>query len=326
VAFLPLASVRTGITATAVSHRLRGGSLERRDLADQTVSRGAANVDRWSTGIAADATWFAASWLSADARANAETSRLDDEWTQTLLAPGGSGTVSKREQRLTRDRTFSKVEGSLTAGPWRGVRATAGASSERESWDLASSRAVDSPLFDDRTRERRTIFAQLRARPLRGLTLDGRAKRFEEERDLGETVPERRGSEVRGRATFARAGASVYGIAALTEDRYELPGLPPDTQTLELFPIDFDGRSYVASSGFALPITETWRLSASATQVLQAGDLDARLLDVTAEVGGPLNDRLRISGGVRHLDWEDDRAPWGDAEAVVGFVLFSGAL
>lgn len=122
VAYLPLPFVRMGFTATSVSQRLRSDSVERRDLADDSVSAGEASLDLWSTAVTADAVWFARAWLSVDARAAAETARYDDAWRQTLLAPGGSGGVSTREQAITRDRSYTKLETSVTAGPWRRVR------------------------------------------------------------------------------------------------------------------------------------------------------------------------------------------------------------
>lgn len=326
VAFLPIPSVRTGVTATAISQRLRAESSERRDLADESVSRGEADLDSFTTSVNADGAWLASAWLTVEARGALETARFEDEWTQALLAPGAGGAVSERAQVVTRDRALTKLEGSVTAGPWRGVRATAGAISERETLDVTADRVVDSPVFGDRTRERETAYLRLRSRPVRGVTVDGRAKAFTESRDLGETEPERRGSEVRGRVAYSKDGASIFGVAAFGDDRHELAPLPADAGGSAYLPIEFEGRSWIWSAGVVLPLTKTWLFSATGTRVIHAGDLDSRLLDVSADVGGALNETLRLSAGVRSLEWDDDRAPWHEADALVGFVLLSGSL
>ena len=146
------------------------------------------------------------------------------------------------------------------------------------------------------------------------------------ERDLGDSTPSHRGSELRGRASYSRNGGSVFAVAAVTDDDYDLAKLPADAQGLGFLPIELDGRSWIFSNGVTVPFRKGWRASATATQVVHAKDFDSRLLDVALDVGGALSDRLRLSAGVRRLDWQDDRAPWGDASATVGFALLSGSL
>ena len=324
--WLPIPSLRAGVTATALSEAIRANSLERRDLAESEITRGDASLDRFETAVSADVAWAPLSRVSVEARAGAESGRFEDRWTWIQLASDGTTPLTSRAQSATRDRTATKAEASVTGGPWRGVRATAGGSLESESWDVSADRDVEAPVLDDRTRSRTTVFARLRTRPLQGVSLDGRAKVFHEERDLGGTAPERRGSDVRARATFTgTGGASVFVLGAQTDDRYELAPLPTSGSAVGFAPIEFAGRSYIGTLGFAVPVMKTWHGSLHMTRVLHTGDLDSRLTDTSVDVSGPVNDRLRLAVGVRQISFLDDHAPWGDADAVAGFAVLSGA-
>lgn len=324
-AWLPLPGLRAGARATASNGRFRADVTERRRLADPQINRGRSAWETWNASAGADASWSVPRFATVRAEAGLEADRNEDRWSQTLLLDDRTTVVRSRLQDLDRDRRAAHAELSASTGPHAGVRLGAGARIESEAWYVEASEQVDARILGDRDRNRRTLFADARWRPGRGLTVDARGSLFEERARVQGADPERRGADLRVKARGRIGPASVHAMGALSDDRFELAPMPGAGATAGFAPLEFSRRSWIGTAGATVAPGRGITASASLSHVANAADLRSTLTDVAMDVAGPLSKTLRGGVGARWMRLADRDAPWDDGRALTGFAFLGGS-
>ncbi len=321
-AFLPVASVRTGLTAQASLSRFRGTATESRDLATPQVISGRSRQDLLTADANADVEWAAPLAMTVEARGAASFRRDDGRWSQTFFTSAG-GESGRRVEDLVRERMLYTGELIARTAPIKGIRFAAGARVDRESWDVESNEAIDTRDLGTRDRDRNTLFATARARPWKTLVVDARVKGFQEKRSVLGTEPTRDGFEARLRASGAFGPVSFFGSGAYGDDSYELSPVAATTDLAGYAPVELHAKSWIGNAGVAASIGRL-RASVFGSHVAMADDLRSELNEFGGDLSAPVSKSVRLGAGARWIHWRDPRTPWDDGSALGGTVTLAG--